>query len=256
VYGKSRFVGEGLTDPIPPQAMAMVPFALDRQVVVERKSNHRDKISKLVKLERGVLTTEVKHLRETKLNLKNRLHEPTTVYVRHSVLKGWDLLSAPKNVERLGEAYLFPVELAAGESKELLIEEGTPMTKTLDLRSQASLDIVQVYLSGKDAKKEFGARMKELLALRRTMADHQQAIDSLRDRMGDYRVRMDELHIQIVSLKAVKTGGSLLKHLQTKMKDISDRVQRATIELVEHQEQLMMSRIRFQDAVAELSLEP
>lgn len=254
VYGESRFVGEGLTDPIPPEATAMVPFALDRQLVVERKSSHRDQISKLVKLERGVLTTEVQHLRETKLNIKNRLHEPTTVYVRHSVQKGWDLLDAPKNVERLGEAYLFPIELAAGESKEVVIEEATPMTKTLDLRSRASLDIVQVYLSGKSADREFKKSMQDLMALRRTMADHQQAIDSLRDRMGDYRVRMDELHVQIVSLKAVRSGGSLLKHLQSKMKDISDRVQQATIELVEHQEQLMLAGIRFQDAVAELSL--
>ncbi len=254
VYGKSRFVGEGLTDPIPPEAMAMVPFALDRQLVVERKSSHHDRIAKLVKLERGVLTTEVQHLRETKLNIKNRLHEPTTVYVRHSVLKGWDLLDAPKNVERLGEAYLFPIKLAAGESKEVVIEEATPMTKTLDLRSRASLDIVQVYLSGKSANKEFKTSMRDLLALRRTMADHQQAIDSLRERMGDYRVRMDELHIQIVSLKAVRSGGTLLKHLQVKMKDISERVQKSTIKLVEHQEELMLARIRFQDAVAELTL--
>lgn len=254
VYGKSRFVGEGLTDPIPPEAMAMVPFALDRQLVVERKSDHRDRISKLVKLERGVLTTEVQHLRETKLKIKNRLHEATTVYVRHSVQKGWDLIEAPTNVERLGEAYLFPIKLAAGESKDVLIEEATPMTKTLDLRSRASMEIVQVYLSGKKADKKFAAKMQSLLVLRDTMSEHQLAIDSLRERMGDYRVRMDELHIQIVSLKAVKSGGTLLKHLQNKMKDISDRVQTSTISLVEHQEQLMLARIRFQDAVAEITL--
>jgi hypothetical protein len=96
--------------------------------------------------------------------------------------------------------------------------------------------------------------MKELLALHRDMADHRQVIDNLRERMGDYRVRMDELHIQIVSLKAVRSGGTLLKHLQVKMKDVSNRVHRATIELDEHQEGLMLSRIKFQDAIAELSL--
>ena len=72
--------------------------------------------------------------------------------------------------------------------------------------------------------------------------------------MGDYRIRMDELHIQIVSLKAVRSGGTLLKHLQVKMKDISNRVHQATIDLDEHQENLMLTRIKFQDAVAELHL--
>jgi hypothetical protein len=254
VYGDSRFVGEGLTDPIPPNSMAMVPFALDRQVVVERDNSNRDQISKLVKLERGVLTTEVQHIRQTKLKLTNRLQKAATVYVRHSVLKGWNLLSAPKNPERLGEAHLFPIELKAGETRDVIIEEATPMTKTLDLRARATLDIISVYLASSHADKEFSESMKTLLALHHTMADHQQAIESLRERMGDYRIRMDELHIQIVSLKAVRSGGTLLKHLQVKMKDISNRVHQATIDLDEHQEKLMLTRIKFQDAVAELSL--
>ncbi len=254
VYGQSRFVGEGLTDPIPPNAMAMVPFALDRQVVVDRDDSNRDQISRLVKLERGVLTTEVQHVRVTKLKIKNRLQTPATVYVRHSVLKGWNLLSAPENAERLGEAHIFPIQMKAGETREVKIEEATPMTKTLDLRARATMDIISVYLASSGADKEFSANMKSLLALHKDMADHQQAIESLRERMGDYRVRMDELHIQIVSLKAVRTGGTLLKHLQTKMKDISNRVHEATIELDQHQEGLMLARIKFQDAVAELSL--
>jgi hypothetical protein len=34
VYGNERFIGEGLTEPIPPKASAVVPYALDRQIVV------------------------------------------------------------------------------------------------------------------------------------------------------------------------------------------------------------------------------
>ncbi len=256
VYGDSRFVGEGLTDPIPPHSMAMVPFALDRQIVIDRDDSDRDQISKLVTLQRGVLTTEVQHVKTTKLKIKNRLRTPATVYVRHTVLKGWNLLGAPEKLERLGEAHVFPVQLSAGESKELVIEEATPMTKTLDLRARPTMDIVQAYLSGRDANKEFAGRMEELVELHRSMADRQDHIDSLRERLADYRVRMDELHVQVVSLKVVRGGGSLLTHLQTKMKDISERVQAATIELVEQQESLMLDRIRFQDAVAELSLKP
>ena len=44
---------------------------------------------------------------------------------------------------------------------------------------------------------------------------------------------MDELHGQIMTLQAVKTGGDLMTHLKTKMKDISDRVQKTTIEIVD-----------------------
>jgi paraquat-inducible protein B len=58
-----------------------------------------------------------------------------------------------------------------------------------------------------------------------------------------------------VTLTEVKTGAALLRDLQKKMQDISQKVSQATIQLVNLQERLMISRINFQDAVAELSLE-
>src|SRR5207302_3964338 len=36
VYGSERFIGEGLTEPIAPKSSAVVPFALDRQIVIDR----------------------------------------------------------------------------------------------------------------------------------------------------------------------------------------------------------------------------
>jgi hypothetical protein len=40
------------------------------------------------------------------------------------------------------------------------------------------------------------------------------------------------------------------------MNEVSDRLSKATIELVGVEEKLMISRINFQDGVADLSLEP
>ena len=57
-------------------------------------------------------------------------------------------------------------------------------------------------------------------------------------------------------VKQAKVGGQLMSHLKKKFEDISNRVQGATIEVVNHQEGMMLSRIRFQDAVSELSLQP
>jgi hypothetical protein len=38
------------------------------------------------------------------------------------------------------------------------------------------------------------------------------------------------------------------------MKEISDRVQQTTIQIVDQEEKIMLARVRFQDALAELSL--
>lgn len=256
VYGDDRFIGEGLTDPIPGESTALIPFALDRQIVVERGKSSQDRIAKLVTLQRGILTTEVQHLRRTKLKFTNRQRLDSKVFIRHTVQDGWELTDAPKRVEKLGDAHLFAIDLGGFETKTIIIEEATPLTKTVDLRSDAALEMVEAYLSQEATDEVLAAKMRALLTIHQEIADHQQAITSLRERMADYRVRMDELHGQIVTLKAVKSGGSLMKHLKNKLKDVSERVQKATIEVVDHQEALMLARVKFQDAVAELTLVP
>jgi predicted nucleic acid-binding Zn-ribbon protein len=94
-----------------------------------------------------------------------------------------------------------------------------------------------------------------LVKLQKETANIEQQINTTREQMQEYRSRMDELHVQIVSLTEVKTGAALLRDLQKKMQDISQKVSQATIQVVNLQERLMISRINFQDAVAELSLE-
>jgi hypothetical protein len=73
--------------------------------------------------------------------------------------------------------------------------------------------------------------------------------------MGEYRTRMDELHNQVVTLKLVKSAGPLMTSLEKKLQEVSDRLSKATIDLVAYQEKLMVARIKFQDGVADLSLE-
>jgi hypothetical protein len=255
VYDQQGFVGEGLADPIPPRSLALVPFALDRQVVVDDEVSTRDRIARLVRLSRGVLTTEVQHLRRVEYQVHNRLAQPAQVYVRHTVERGWELTDAPKERQRIGRVHLFPVIVEPGQSRRVVIEQATPLVRTVDLRAPDSLEMIRVYLSDSTSHPGLAEPMKELLALYTEMQNREESIENLRERLQDYRERMDELHVQVVSLEAVRSGGTLLRHLKTKMREISELVQRTTLSLVENQEGLMMARIRFQDAVAELTLE-
>lgn len=254
VYGNEKFIGEGLTEPVPPKASAVVPYALDRQVVVERNDGEDNKLSRLVTLQRGVLTAEVQHIRRQKLTLTNRLREPAKVFIRHTVNKGWTLMEAPPAFERVGEAHLFQVDLKPLETRVVEIAEATPMERTLDLNADVTLDMMKVYVETPEGSPELKDQLKKLLAIHRSLADLSEERVSLRRRLDDYKERMDELHTQIVTLQAVKTGGDLMAHLKTKMKDISDRVQKTTIQLVDQEEKIMLSRVQFQDALAELSL--
>jgi hypothetical protein len=254
VYGNERFIGEGLTEPIPPKASAVVPYALDRQIVVERNDGEEDRLSRLETLQRGVLTAEVQHVKRSQLTITNRLPTIAKVFLRHTVAKGWTLLDAPPQFERIGDAHLFEVDLAPNEVKHVEIAEATPVQRTLDIGADPTMQMMKVYVDAPEGTPELKDQLRKLLGIHKQLVDLDMEQDSLRHRLADYKQRMDELHAQIVTLQAVRTGNDLMANLKQKMRDISDRVQKTTIAIVDSEEQLMLARVRYQDALAELTL--
>jgi hypothetical protein len=254
VYGNERFIGEGLTEAIPPRSSAIVPYALDRQIVIEKNDGEDNKISRLLTLQRGVLTAEVQHIRRRKLVFTNRMNQDAKVFIRHTVNKGWKLLDSPETFERIGDAHLFQIELKGNSVREVVIAEATPLERTLDLNADVTLDMMKVYVEAAEATPELKDQLKRLLGIHKSLVDLTEEQTSMRRRLNDYKQRMDELHAQILTLTAVKTGGDLMKHLKGKMTEISDRVQKTTIGIVDQEEKIMLARVQFQDALAELSL--
>lgn len=254
VFGEGRFIGEGLAEPIPAGSTAFVPFALDRQVLVERDNSERDEVTRILTVQRGVFSAEVQHTKKTVYHLTNRLAEPTTVYIRVTPAVGYKL-TQPADGERFGSAYVLRVDLPAGAKKDFVVEESTPIHRSLDLRSPAGLDMVKVYLSSNAASGPLKAKVDALLKDHQEMADIGERIHTVRQQMGEYRARMNELHAQVVTLRAVKSAGPLLRQLEKKMGEASDLVSKATIDVVGLEEKLMLAKFRFQDGVAELSMD-
>src|SRR5262249_61473776 len=127
---------------------AFVPFALDRQIVVERKDSDRDRIARILSVQRGVFSSEVEHTRRFAYVFHNRLPDAAVVFVKHTVANGYRLRKDDETSrERIGAAHLFRVELPPSGSAELAIEEATPVFRTVDLRSPADMDQVRVFLS-------------------------------------------------------------------------------------------------------------
>ncbi len=255
VFGAGRFIGEGLVEPIPARSAAFVPFALDRQIVVERKHEDRDEIARIITVQRGVFSTEAKHIRRMTFILNNRLDEKAVVFVRHSVPVGYKLTRSPGTSERMGGAHLFRVEVDPKGKAEVAIEESTPVFKSTDIRAPEGMELVRAYLGSATVAAPIREKVAALVKLQKETADTDQQIATTRDQLQEYRNRMDELHAQIVTLTEVKTGATLLKDLERKMQDISQKVSQATLRLVNLQEKLMIARIHFQDVVAELTLE-
>lgn len=255
VYAEGQFLGEGLSEPIPPKSIAFIPYALDRQVIVEPKADHREEVHHLVSIDRGLITAEMQSVRKTTFSLHNRGDKPATIYIRHAVAPGWTLKPSALPMERLAGTYLFPVKVAARGAVEVSLEETQPVQRTIDLRTTAGADSVGLYLKGGTTIAEpLRKQLEEVLALYRQMANVEQKLSTLGEQMNEYRTRVDELNEQLVTLRKVDRAQELSRHLAKKMQEISDRLQKATIESADLQGELMTRRIRVQDRLAELTL--
>jgi hypothetical protein len=257
VYAKGRFLGEGLTDAILPKATAFVPYALDRNIVVEPKVTGREAISRLVSIQRGIVSTESRQIRKTKLAITNRGQHQAVIYVRHKVARDHELITegAPTLApEKLDGAHLFRVTAEAGETVELAIEEFTPVERTVDLSSDHGVKAIAVYLKNAEIEGKLKAQLETIIRRHLTGADLQENIQTLAEQMAVYRTRVDELNVQLVTLRKLPQGARLRRHLSDKMEEISDKLQDATMESADLRAQLMTERIELQDAVAELTL--
>jgi hypothetical protein len=255
VFGQGKFIGEGLSEPIPAHSVGFVPFALDRQLVVDREDGERDEIVRVITVQRGVFSTEVQHVKKSTLTIHNRTGEAATVYVRHTVPHGFKLIKPANADERLGAAHLLRVQVEPRTKTELVLEEATPLFKTADIRSPTDMEMVRVFLSTAAAEGPLKAAVGVLMKLHQDMGNLEQQIRTTREQMDEYRARSSELNVQIVSLRAVKSGGDVVKHLEKTLGAMSDKLSAATLQLATLQEQQMITRIKFQDGVAELTLD-
>lgn len=256
VYAHGKFLGEGITEPIMPGSSAFLPYALDRTLTVDTQDGTREEIESLVAIERGIFRTEAQRIRTTTLELSNRDKKAAKVYVRHAVPDGWTLLHKGPEIEKLGDAYLIPVEVPGGEAIKLVLEEATPVQGTVDIRDARGAKAIAAYLESANLAEVLSGDIEAILTAQRELADSQERIDTLDRQMVALRERIDEIHMQLVTLRKVKDGKKLINHLSTRMQEISNRLQNATIEMTDVQGDVMTKRIELQDRIAELHLAP
>jgi outer membrane protein OmpA-like peptidoglycan-associated protein len=257
VYSDDQFLGEGLSDTIPPHSKAFVPYALDRQVMVESQEERWEEVDHLRAVERGIAQAELHEVVATTFTVRNRGEKKTRVYVRHAIPKGAQLRAGNLEVERLGADYVLPVEVAAHGEATLRIEQALPMTRAIDLRSPHSANGVAKWLDhAATIEPSAKEQLRAVLALHTEMAELEERRATLAEQSAEYRTRVDELNDQLVSLRNVQSAAELSRKLAGKMQEISRKLQEATLRSADLQGRLMTCRIRMQDQLAELQLLP
>lgn len=255
VYAKDQYLGEGIAEPIPPRANALVPYALDRTLRVRTEEETQDDIQRLVDVRRGIATTDTERVRTTTFRLHNRGAERAIVYVRHHVPSGWKERDLPKNAERYGDDVLVPVELEGNGHAKLTLLETMPLQSTLNLRATKDLVMVKRYLASGDAPASVATQLAALVdAHERAQALHEKLL-AAQEQVIALRVRTQELRDQLVLLHKSKKAQSLSSHLAKRMRAVSDELDSALVVVSELKNERLQAHIQLSTIVADLAVD-
>jgi hypothetical protein len=256
VYAEGQFLGEGMSDAIPAKSRAFIPFALDKNLLVETENGGREEIDRLITIQRGVVTAEARSVRTTKLVLINRGSVPALTYVRHAVAPGFTLQAPTTGFEKLRGAYLFPVNVPPGGSTILNIEESTPIQKTVDARTPSGVAEIALYMkTAKALPDDLREKLAQIIQMHRELSELDERLVTLNAQVTMYRQRVDELNFQLVTLQKVTQAAQLSRNLAKKMDEISEKLQKSTLDAAGIEGERLTRRVALEDRLAELTLE-
>src|SRR5262249_5106156 len=134
------------------------------------------------------------------------------IYLRHNKAYGYAAKDLPPNTQDRGDSYLIPLPLQAKKSSTLTIEERQPRRHTIHILDAGATEI-GLYVEGSRLPPEVADKLKQAIALRKEMGKSEEALEELRDRIGELSQRADELRENLKALEKVKGADALRKKL-------------------------------------------
>lgn len=254
VYAGGSFVGEGLSEAVGAGEVATIPFAVEPSIVVLSKAPQvgRGEVKKL-RLVRGVLEVESFERVTTEWTVKATKREGAIrVLVRHPRHGGdYELVEPKSGVDRLPDAYLVPIELAADANEaRVSVVEQTPRKYSVSLWDGDAVQWLDTWLASKDLGAEERARFTPIVKLRREMGRIDTEIQGLERQQAQLDERAREARRSLEAIEKDKGAGALRTRLARRMEELVEEAAVLGRRLVELQGKRLELKLELEDAIA------
>ena len=207
IYSGGSFVGEGISQVVGAKTSATIPFAVEPGIMVTRETPSIPQELKLLKVVRGVFHVSrfhrVKTIWQVKAQTKN---DGFKILIRHPKYGvGYTLKDPPAGMEELPDAFLVPIEVAAGKktgSVELV--EQTPAQTTVGIWDSGFLEMIERAMVAEGLSPAERQKLQPIVDLRRQIGKIDSEMDSLRRREDVLNRRIEQHRNNLRRLKDMK----------------------------------------------------
>lgn len=256
VFGKGSFLGEGVLEPLPPQAKATVPFALDRGLAVQSEQRGDQRGARLYRIEAGHLYVERDSIQETTYTIKNGNGEAARVLVKHPRSPETTLESPPPGTEdNIGSGFaLIPASAAARGQGKLTVIERRPWTQEIDWLDPLADVAIKAYLESPKRDAKVAEKISAVWVIRSKLRSLRDENDKLQSQQSELSNAMDEIRRNLRAIEKNTQAGDLRSKLTSRLAQTSTQHDSISKRLVELDLLIGEQQIRLRDAILDLNV--
>lgn len=254
MFAGGAFVGEGLLERLHPGEIAFVPYALDSSTVVRVHSEDTDEPARIVAIARGVATVEDHLVRTTRYEIQTGASVPGRMFVRHHASPGFEILDLPPQTQQTATGHLLPLPLAPARTSVLEVKERKRVERGVEIVDLLGPRLT-VYMGSGDLPDTVRDGLREVVALRQQLADHERASEELSDRLLELGSRAGEVRASMQAIGRDPRAASLRRRLLDSLTELTQESEKLGRALAERRASELELRTRLQAAVQRLALE-
>lgn len=256
VFEDGAFLGQGMVDPLPDNATATVPFALERSLAVEHSQDSVEEGARVGKIEAGELTIERDAVTRTKYRVRNGGEKAAKLLVKHARAQSTILFEPPVGTEDnvgTGSA-LVPVNVAPHATSDLTVAERRIIRRDVDWLSPFADDAVRAYWIDRRADPSIVAKLKAAWDIRSVLVrvSNQQA--KLAPEKQELESGMAQTRENLKALEKLGIASDLRVQLTQRLAKDALRLEAIMKETIGLDQQQAEQRVRFLDIVRSIKL--
>ena len=256
VFEEGAFLGQGIVDPLPPDATTTVPFALERAIGLDIQTTSGEEGARISKIEGGELTIERDLKFVTRYIAKNGSDKLAKIFIKHQRRGGTRLQDPPKDTDDnvgTGSA-LVPLSVSGQTTNEVSVDERATTSRYADWLSPLADEAVKAYLADVRADKTVAAELKKAWDIRPVLMNALQEDRKLRDEQRELERSTEETRRNLKTLEKNTAAAALRKQLTDRLAAAAVRLNDITKKIVELGLVVNEQRVRFQEVVRGIKL--
>lgn len=255
IFEAGAFLGQGMIDPLPNDATAVVPFALERGLAVENTSTNDVEGARLVSIRRGLVQIERFRTTRTTYRVRNGMDREARVLVRIATPDGTSLFEPPPMTETANGAALVPVRVGARSHSEQLVVVRSPFSMHTHWGDPQAIEAIRGFIQGGRAPRPTIDALTAALELQEQINRFSVERGELITRRNDLQTNAQETRDNLESIRRNPAAADLRGRLTARLTQVSGEIDQVSRRIVELDTQIGERRVRFSEAVRTIELD-